>query len=1299
MKNLRVSIHIVPSLLAGIFLSVCPAFANQAADLLRPKAADPESLSRFLGGKPEAAQDGADREALNRLGEIQEEQIGILFPSRRTPYLIPDYARALYQTSERARRLYQEASSVSGYSIERLLTVGDRKDAALYRVASTLYAIALYEALEERLGQPFRPKFLAGSSVGTVAAMVASGALPLEDAVTYGMKTAPILEELSAQADYAMFTVLSAQVGDVSEWIEPGRMELVIDASPAYLVLAVSGNLDFKALKDEMTQKTGRRIRSQYPPLLKAPHTSFYAAGQESVAQVVDTLTIRPPKIPIVSASSKGKILTDAEGVRRELKEGLFQPVLWSDALHYMAENGIEAFLEFNSGMNDAHFNQTLLPGKTTINVDRVDLAQAVSETIWLARNDPGAQDGGRRHFPSINDPGALGFLERKLAGREEQYGEGVNTPNQLKYGSHPDEYFLNWAYRMERKLGMRILPRGRRARGSLNTLADWQREIAKRLQDGKGITVKNMKKEYGGELLDILYQIEKTRGIQLLFRHQGSRPGFGPFSAKVSHRLWVLYGPSSEKTGRSPEAGREIAMAFEQRPWWERLILLSLLQDHNLLRKPTGRFLMTPEGRHLLQDLKIEVIKQLAPTIVRRSDTSHVVQVNRLLALLKVMPESRGEILKEIEKDERLRTEWEKFIQTEFGEKVSHALGAKGLSIGAGDKEPSSFREIKLRDQERLLEYLRENRKPVTVRQATEALGHKSERMVEELVRGINLTQGPMILRTPTGSLMLQKDSSHDGGSRRYPLPENPSAVEAAKTALAERAQKGWSNDANAIQRGEHPDRPLYNLILALEREAREKGKELPLMSRKKERRPPRFQRGRYYPSPDDAGALSFVKKELKARTKKGLPNHPSGLYRGKGADDSLYRLARTLERKENIRLLPRKRVVYRDWEGPDALKKVKGELKKRTKKGWSNFPHELQRGEHPDNGLYRKAAALEEGLGIQILPRERQRRPLATLENWRTYLDRRIAEGKAITHSSVKKSVSSEYLRQLYQFERRDGIRLVLRRRSALPNFNEVSKELGALFWNASDSDHSFSPNRARAIQTYLVSFPWHHRLMLLFAFRENDRFQKQTEAFLRTKEGKTVLSGLKEEVMKEVGPMVSWRSHRVSMPANRVLAWTVISPNGAEEILEEIRKDENLLRGWKHLLQADRGKKLSQAFLKAGAKPAEVLLLSTEEEEVVSALSGAVLPLPPSRLAEEVYGGLLHGNVASVEGVVSRLSAKGVPIGKTERGSFYLIGSRADPNKKEDKASKDGGKNASVSFLSALRNSPQKVLLTFP
>ncbi|MFH1858553.1 MAG: class I SAM-dependent methyltransferase, partial [Candidatus Omnitrophota bacterium] len=401
---------------------------------------------------------------------------------------------------------------------------------------------------------------------------------------------------------------------------------------------------------------------------------------------------------------------------------------------------------------------------------------------------DSFAKDGGRR-YPAPDNPNALRVVRAALAARAErgwsnypkdlQRGEPERESKERK-GKHKDVPLYQAAFALERKLGITLLPRHKVKRG-FDTLEGWRRFITGRIVAGEDFTVTGIEKERSGQEMKMLYEIEKENNVQLALRWKTYQAGFGKFAAKAAKAIWTKFNP--EKTPTQKDA-KEIAKILRERPWQERLILLSLFYGHDLLKERTEAFLATTAGEELVASFEEPILsKTLHIMIVYNSRNFKVQATNRVLAWLTLVPEGAQMIRERAERSEALRSLWPQFLESEFGGKLSPALEeAEKLAIqtekGAGlQLEP---------DEEQLYRFLRHQREPVSLRHIAEQVyfsgGYVNIGTVSRFVTTLK-QKGVRISSTPEGSIYLENNGkiarhgaeAKDGGMRQVPTPLLP--------------------------------------------------------------------------------------------------------------------------------------------------------------------------------------------------------------------------------------------------------------------------------------------------------------------------------------------------------------------------------------------------------------------------------------------------------------------------------------------------------------------------------------------
>src|SRR5438270_14070503 len=114
-------------------------------------------------------------------------KIGFVFPGQGSQYV--GMGRELYESSPAARRVFEQADRVLGFSLSDLCFNGPAErlnDTQYAQPAILTVSIAQLEALRERwdeAGIIVEPEYVAGHSLGEYTALVAAGSLSFEDAL------------------------------------------------------------------------------------------------------------------------------------------------------------------------------------------------------------------------------------------------------------------------------------------------------------------------------------------------------------------------------------------------------------------------------------------------------------------------------------------------------------------------------------------------------------------------------------------------------------------------------------------------------------------------------------------------------------------------------------------------------------------------------------------------------------------------------------------------------------------------------------------------------------------------------------------------------------------------------------------------------------------------------------------------------------------------------------------------------------------------------------------------------------
>ena len=219
--------------------------------------------------------------------------LALLFPGQGSQRV--GIARDVWEASPAARAVFEAADHALDLPLSRLCFEGP-EDALLatevQQPAILTASVALLRALEERAGGPLPAAWLGGHSLGEYTALVAAGALALEDAVRLVRARGAYMQEAVPPGAGAMAAVLGADAAVVAEacararersgeWVEPANFN-----APGQTV--ISGAAEAVSLACEEAKRAGARratrlaVSAPFHCRLMAPASSL--PGVEAVA-------------------------------------------------------------------------------------------------------------------------------------------------------------------------------------------------------------------------------------------------------------------------------------------------------------------------------------------------------------------------------------------------------------------------------------------------------------------------------------------------------------------------------------------------------------------------------------------------------------------------------------------------------------------------------------------------------------------------------------------------------------------------------------------------------------------------------------------------------------------------------------------------------------------------------------------------------------------------------------------------------------------------------------------------------
>jgi [acyl-carrier-protein] S-malonyltransferase len=213
------------------------------------------------------------------------------------------------------------------------------------QLAVLLTSLVAWEAVRERIEAPVA---YAGHSLGQVTALIASGALPIEDGVQFAARRAELTQAAAHAHPGRMAALLGASLQQAEEACRaaPDGCWLANDNAPGQVVIAGTP----AGVEAASAQAKQLGVKRATPLNVGgAFHTPLMRDAADGLAAELPAVPLSPPNAPVVS-NGDAQAYDDADRWRSRLAVHVTDPVRWRTSMETIAGLGATRCLEVGHG-------------------------------------------------------------------------------------------------------------------------------------------------------------------------------------------------------------------------------------------------------------------------------------------------------------------------------------------------------------------------------------------------------------------------------------------------------------------------------------------------------------------------------------------------------------------------------------------------------------------------------------------------------------------------------------------------------------------------------------------------------------------------------------------------------------------------------------------------------------------------------------------------------------------------------------------------------------------------------------